>query len=195
MATHSSILVWEIPWTEEPGGLQSKGSKSIGHDRATKYIHIQLTVFPPTLSQLSQRRLSPSLCSPCEKEGLIQTIQYKSIASNISVVKGMKAGNFDVELGRIKNQCLELISPLKMHSEPLRVNIFFLIFLYLNLLSPKNKNFDFSTLFPFFFWHFNHIVCYNFFLMPLYNMSVLTKVKKALVNWTLKMMYNISLCF
>ena len=47
MATHSSTLVWEIPWTEEPGGLQSKGSKSIGHDRATKYIDIQLTVFSP----------------------------------------------------------------------------------------------------------------------------------------------------
>ena len=28
MATHSSILAWEIPWTEEPGGLQSMGSKS-----------------------------------------------------------------------------------------------------------------------------------------------------------------------
>ena len=28
MATHSSILVWRIPWTEEPGGLQSKGSQS-----------------------------------------------------------------------------------------------------------------------------------------------------------------------
>ena len=27
MATHSSILVWESPWTEEPGGLQSKGSQ------------------------------------------------------------------------------------------------------------------------------------------------------------------------
>ena len=27
MATHSSILVWEIPWTEEPGGLQSTGSQ------------------------------------------------------------------------------------------------------------------------------------------------------------------------
>ena len=26
MATHSSILAWEIPWTEEPGGLQSRGS-------------------------------------------------------------------------------------------------------------------------------------------------------------------------
>ena len=28
MATHSSILAWEIPWTEEPGGLQSMGSES-----------------------------------------------------------------------------------------------------------------------------------------------------------------------
>ena len=32
MATHSSILAWEIPWTEEPGGLQSMGSQGVGHD-------------------------------------------------------------------------------------------------------------------------------------------------------------------
>ena len=32
MATHSGILVWEIPWTEEPGGLQSMGSLGVGHD-------------------------------------------------------------------------------------------------------------------------------------------------------------------
>ena len=32
MATHSSILAWTIPWTEEPGGLQSIGSQRIGHD-------------------------------------------------------------------------------------------------------------------------------------------------------------------
>ena len=32
MATHSSILVWKIPWTEEPGGLQSMGSQRVGHD-------------------------------------------------------------------------------------------------------------------------------------------------------------------
>ena len=31
-ATHSSILAWEIPWTEEPGGLQSMGSQRVGHD-------------------------------------------------------------------------------------------------------------------------------------------------------------------
>ena len=32
MATHSSILAWEVPWTEEPGGLQSTGSHAVGHD-------------------------------------------------------------------------------------------------------------------------------------------------------------------
>ena len=32
MATHSSILVWEIPWTEEPGGLQSMGSQRVRHN-------------------------------------------------------------------------------------------------------------------------------------------------------------------
>ena len=32
MATHSSILAWRIPWTEEPGGLQSTGLQRIGHD-------------------------------------------------------------------------------------------------------------------------------------------------------------------
>ena len=35
MATHSSVLVWRIPWTEEPGGLQSMGSKRVGHDWVT----------------------------------------------------------------------------------------------------------------------------------------------------------------
>ena len=32
MATHSSILAWKIPWTEEPGGLQPVGSQRVGHD-------------------------------------------------------------------------------------------------------------------------------------------------------------------
>ena len=32
MATHSSILAWRIPWTEEPGRLQSIGSQTVGHD-------------------------------------------------------------------------------------------------------------------------------------------------------------------
>ena len=32
MAPHSSTLAWKIPWTEEPGGLQSMGSLRVGHD-------------------------------------------------------------------------------------------------------------------------------------------------------------------
>ena len=36
MATHSSILAWRIPWTEEPGGLQSMGSQRVGHNLGTE---------------------------------------------------------------------------------------------------------------------------------------------------------------
>ena len=35
MATHSSILVWRVPWTEKPGGLQFMGSQRVTQDRAT----------------------------------------------------------------------------------------------------------------------------------------------------------------
>ena len=37
MAAHSRNLTWEIPWTEEPGGLQSTGSQRVGHDRTAEH--------------------------------------------------------------------------------------------------------------------------------------------------------------
>ena len=37
MATHSSVLAWRIPWTEEPGGPQSMGLQRVGHNLATKH--------------------------------------------------------------------------------------------------------------------------------------------------------------
>ena len=40
MATHSSILAWEISWTEKPGRLESVGLQRIGHDLVTKQTHI-----------------------------------------------------------------------------------------------------------------------------------------------------------
>ena len=40
MATHSSILAWRIPWTEEPGGLPSVGSQRIGHSM----YHVSLSI-------------------------------------------------------------------------------------------------------------------------------------------------------
>ena len=42
MAAHYSILAWRIPWTEEPGGLQSIGSQRDGHNLATKQQQISL---------------------------------------------------------------------------------------------------------------------------------------------------------
>ena len=37
IATHSSVLTWEIPWIKEPGRLWSMGSQRVGHDVATKH--------------------------------------------------------------------------------------------------------------------------------------------------------------
>ena len=40
MATYSCILAWEIPWTEEPAGLQSRDWKRVGHDLVTKQLAV-----------------------------------------------------------------------------------------------------------------------------------------------------------
>ena len=45
MATHFSILAWEIPWTEEPGGLQSYRITRVGHNLVTKPLHIKVLDF------------------------------------------------------------------------------------------------------------------------------------------------------
>ena len=42
MVTHSGILAWEIPWTEEPGGLQSMWSQRVKQDLVTKQQQMQL---------------------------------------------------------------------------------------------------------------------------------------------------------
>ena len=39
VATHSSILAWRIPWTEEPGGLQSMGSQRVDMTEVTEHAH------------------------------------------------------------------------------------------------------------------------------------------------------------
>ena len=44
MATHFSTLAWKIPWTEEPGGLQSMGSHRIWHHRATSQLHSHIFI-------------------------------------------------------------------------------------------------------------------------------------------------------
>ena len=50
-ATHSSILAWKIPVTEEPGGLQSTGSQRVGHDQSD-LAHTALVAFYPFLKSI-----------------------------------------------------------------------------------------------------------------------------------------------
>ena len=69
MATHSSTLAWQIPWTEEPGGLQSTGSLGVGHDWTTSlslftfmYWRRKWQLTPVFLPRESQGRGSPVGC-------------------------------------------------------------------------------------------------------------------------------------
>ena len=41
MATHSRVLAWRIPWTEEPGRLQSRGCKELDTTEVTEHAHVQ----------------------------------------------------------------------------------------------------------------------------------------------------------
>ena len=52
MATHFSILAWRIPWTEEPGGLQSMGSQRVGHNWATNTTTTKLSATARIIVQL-----------------------------------------------------------------------------------------------------------------------------------------------
>ena len=44
MATHSSVLAWEMTWTDEPGGLQSMGSQRVRYELATEHISISVSI-------------------------------------------------------------------------------------------------------------------------------------------------------
>ena len=63
MATHSSTLAWKIPWTEEPGGLQSMGSQRVRHDWATSLY----SLFSGTIDwfQIGKGLRQGCLSSPC----------------------------------------------------------------------------------------------------------------------------------
>ena len=56
MAIHSSTLAWKIPWTEEPGRLQSTRSQRVGHDFT--FFHVLKIIFVPPI-------IEPPLCLYC----------------------------------------------------------------------------------------------------------------------------------
>ena len=57
MAAHSSTLAWEISWTEEPGGLQARGSQRVAHDLVTKQKRGEVTIVKPQAAAQRARAL------------------------------------------------------------------------------------------------------------------------------------------
>ena len=66
MATHFSILAWEIPWTEEPGGLQSTGLQRVGHDWACVRAHTHTHTYTHSLVNKVVAQSHLPLCSPMD---------------------------------------------------------------------------------------------------------------------------------
>ena len=87
IATHSSILAWRIPWTEEPGGLQSIGWKRVGHDWVTKRNTDQVSGFSKycQFSKVAEQIHSPS--SGNESSSLPHPPQFlELLTSLISII-------------------------------------------------------------------------------------------------------------
>ena len=61
MATHSSILAWKIPWTEDPGRLQSMGSQRVGHDWATFFLSYVTDLQSHLVLVLTYSRVFPNV--------------------------------------------------------------------------------------------------------------------------------------
>ena len=79
MATHSSVLAWKIPCTEEPGGLQSTGSHRVRHDWSDlACTHVLLKLLPPSIRHTSQPPPPP------QPRGKAPTLQRQAHSSYFS---------------------------------------------------------------------------------------------------------------
>ena len=90
METHSSILTWEIPWTEEPGGLQSMGLPRVEYQLSDQDYIYDLYTFPKTmflicLQSKKKKKVLPMITVKIENEYYIkpQSVQFsRSVMSN-----------------------------------------------------------------------------------------------------------------
>ena len=64
--SHSSILAWRIPWTEEPGGLPSRGLQRVGHGWALSTNALQCFLIGVSVQFRSVTRSCPTLCNPMD---------------------------------------------------------------------------------------------------------------------------------
>ena len=88
IATHSSIVAWEIPWTEEPGGLQSMGSQRVGHDERLSLhslISIIITSAPPSIYRHLRENTHFENCRNCLS---VTTLSISGFSGHIEMSTG-----------------------------------------------------------------------------------------------------------
>ena len=114
MATHSSILAWSIPWTEEPGGLQSTGWQRVGHDWAhsthNSHSYTKPRVFfsTPTCFLVAWTQESPKpLGQPGKRLLTIFLEEQPHMSTCLSFL--LPTINFD-DLGNLKTSFVEVVS-------------------------------------------------------------------------------------
>ena len=96
MATHSSILAWRIPWTKEPGGLQSMGLQRVGHERLThgprmktkEVKRMALTLRDPAGSREEDSLVQGRLHASRSPTGLSYEPDRQPVQANLLAVKG-----------------------------------------------------------------------------------------------------------
>ena len=118
VATHSSILAWEIPWTEESGRLQSRGSEESRHEWATEYSAMEANNRGRDRGIHIRRNTGGKMCSKCTEpkktswfhwlQGLLNTVgiqiafNYKNHFRKIQLrTNGIFKGNMCMHTGFI----------------------------------------------------------------------------------------------
>ena len=83
MATPSSILAWRIPWTEEPGGLQSMRSQRVRHDLVTKQHQQSYTILVSTHNNGTSHSLWSSVLSKVPSMGKLYTLPHRTVLGQL----------------------------------------------------------------------------------------------------------------
>ena len=109
MATHSRILAWKVPWTEEPGGLQSMGSQRVRHD-GSDHIH------PSFLASSGIASLGSALCrfwvvgvilhtTGCLAESPTPLMRCHPVTTNGSVSRYCQMSLLGYKVTLVENHC------------------------------------------------------------------------------------------
>ena len=131
MATHSSILTWRIPWTEEPGGRQSMGSQTVGHDWAANTTYIYPLPLEP-----SSHHPTPSNSSRSSESTRLSSL-YHTVTSPLAIYNYFTYGNVHVSvlLSQSSHPLLPLCPQVHSLHQPNVLYLFLLIILNMTFRS------------------------------------------------------------